>query len=68
LPRYARGATPAIVTRPPPTFTFVPAFPAAMPATWVPCSETAGLNGSVENGTFGDAGGKTRAAITLAVV
>ena len=52
--------------RPPSAGVF--AFPAAMPATCVPCEENSGSNGFDACRQAGRGGGKARATITLAVV
>ncbi len=46
----------------------VPKSPAAMPATWVPCSLNSGSNGRLAYFHAGEGGGKARATITFAVV
>src|SRR3970282_1294978 len=61
---YAIGATPETV-RPPEAR--VAAFPAAIPATCVPCPEAAGSNGTRAYGIDESGGGNARATITLAV-
>ena len=60
----ARGATPEIEA----PLAIVPAFPAAMPATCVPCSDWSGSNGSRAFRQVVDAGANARATMTLAVV
>ena len=44
------------------------AFPAAIPATWVPWEDSSGSNGFAACFQAGLAGGKARATITFAVV
>jgi hypothetical protein len=61
---YARGATPLI--RLPSASVF--AFPAAIPATWVPWLDCSGSNGFPACGQVAPGGGKARATITFAVV
>ena len=53
---------------PPPSVAWVFAFPAAIPATWVPCSDCSGSNGTFELRGLGEGAWKVRATITLAVV
>ncbi len=61
---YARGATPEMRT----PRALVPAFPAAIPATWVPCIDAPSSNGSRERPYVAPAGVNARATITFAVV
>ena len=63
--RCTRGARPP---RPSCSRSRVPAFPAAMPATWVACPDSTGSNGLRAYFQVVPAGAKARATITFAVV
>ena len=69
MPRYAAGATPesGCVEK---NGAIVPWSPAAMPATWVPCSSSPPrfANGSVDSGSVTPGGTNDRATITFGVV
>ena len=60
---YARGATPEMTA----PSAFVPASPAAIPATCVPC-DSFGSNGTRSMGAVWPRAGNARATITLADV
>ncbi len=62
---YARGATPE-TTRPPGAV--VDGFPAAIPATCVPCVDSVASNARRAPAVFAPGGANARATITFAVV
>jgi len=68
LPRYAFGAIPETRTRPRGPVATVLLSPAAIPATWVACSEYSGSNGRLAYFQVVDGDGKARATITFGVV
>ena len=62
---YARGAMPETV-RPPEAL--VPALPAAIPATCVPCPDSSGSKASLAERVLAVGGANARATITFAFV
>ncbi len=68
MPRYAFGAIPETRTRPRAPVASVLLSPAAIPETWVACSEYCGSNGRSAYFQLVDGDGNARATITFAVV